>query len=136
MELEFKFETYTSASLPSGIYLFFPALGGPKRAPSADVLERVVLSTSFEGNWREPFSGIVVGNALHVDLEPQAFLALLAELTRNRDYRRNPIIFNATLDDEGCLREFEIGPRELERPRQTESGPPAPLDTDRAKTYR
>lgn len=119
-----SFRNFSAVSLPSGTYLFFPALRPNRKSHAHDreepeELTRVVLGAGAEGSTQN-WSGIVAGKTLYVDVVPDIYRRLWSNAS-GRDLRRTPVCFEIALDEREDLDRLVIDGEEIS-PYQTETG--------------
>jgi len=125
-----SFRSYSFASLPSGMYLFFPATGQDEgrynARPDADGTQSVVVSTGSPESKSIGVSGAAAGSTLFIDLDSADFDQLLKSLPPERNLRDKPVVFDFELDREESLSRLTLDNRRIGAYDPSKSGiPPA-----------
>lgn len=129
------FDSFTLVGLPSGTFLYFPALEdrGPARKPHredfADAVKRIRVAVL------EPCEdkGYVLGPTLQINASQDEFYKVQRSLHVDRNGAlKDPVVFKFTIDEAGVLLGWDVWEKSSKRHReQLGSGaPPPPGDDD------
>jgi hypothetical protein len=112
-EKKLRFHSYTSARLPSGVFLFLPEWHAPEDAEQDERVHFVVIKQSQE---RRLVEAAVVGSMLNIVVDATQFNKL-GEHLRKKDLKNDPAIFTFDVNDDGAVRDLRVDGEELCSPR-------------------
>ena len=110
-ETHLSFDSYTSARLPSGVFLFLPEWYAKVDGEPDDGIHFVVIKLS---NQRRQVDAAVVGEVLHIGLNATRFHKL-GERFRRRDLKKEPAKFSFEVDDAGAVSHLRVDGKPLAR---------------------
>ncbi len=108
-EMNLSFDSYTSARLPSGVFLFLPEWYAKVDGEPDGGIHFVVIKLS---NQHRQVDAAVVGEILHIGLNATRFHKL-GERFRRRDLKKEPAKFSFDVDDAGAVTNLRVDGVEL-----------------------
>jgi hypothetical protein len=112
-EKKLRFHSYTSARLPSGVFLFLPEWHAPEDAEQDERVHFVVIKQSQE---RRLVEAAVVGSILNIVVDATQFKKL-GEQLRRKDLKKDPAVFTFDVNDDGAVSHLRVDGEELCSPR-------------------